>query len=149
MLTVSEDSLSAAMVGVLEREKLVVEPAGAAAVAAMVDHPDAFATPAVVVLSGGNVDPLLMGKLIRHGMAAAGRYLQLRVRIPDSPGGLATLLTELAALGANVLEVAHERTSRQLHVDEVDVLLQLETRGSPHAEKVVGRLRECGYPVWE
>ncbi|MGI9158001.1 MAG: threonine ammonia-lyase [Marmoricola sp.] len=147
VVTVSEDSLSAALVGVLEREKLVVEPAGAAAVAAVLEQPDAFETPVVVVLSGGNVDPLLMGKLIRHGLAAAGRYLQLRVRIPDTPGGLATLLAELAAVGANVLEVSHERLSTQLQVDEVEVRLQLETRGSPHADEVVGRLRECGYDV--
>jgi threonine dehydratase len=149
VVTVSEDSLSSALVLLLERAKMVVEPAGAAAVAAMLDRPDEFGTPAVAVLSGGNVDPLLMGKLIRHGMAAAGRYLQLRVRIPDTPGGLAKLLGELAALGANVLEVAHERLSTQLRIDEVEVRLQLETRGVPHAEKVVGRLRECGYQVWE
>jgi threonine dehydratase len=149
VVTVSEDALSTALVLLLERAKMVVEPAGAAAVAAMMDRPDEFGTPAVAVLSGGNVDPLLMGKLIRHGMAAAGRYLQLRVRIPDTPGGLAKLLGELAALGANVLEVAHERLSTQLQIDEVEVRLQLETRGSPHAEQVVGRLRECGYQVWE
>ncbi|MEP6817026.1 MAG: threonine ammonia-lyase [Marmoricola sp.] len=149
VITVSEDSLSSALVLLLERAKMVVEPAGAAAVAAMLDRPQEFGTPAVAVLSGGNVDPLLMGKLIRHGMAVAGRYLQLRVRIPDIPGGLAKLLGELAALGANVLEVAHERLSTQLQIDEVEVRLQLETRGLPHAEKVVGRLRECGYQVWE
>ena len=149
VVTVSEDSLSNALVLLLERAKMVVEPAGAAAVAAMLDRPHEFGTPAVAVLSGGNVDPLLMGKLIRHGMAAAGRYLQLRVRIPDTPGGLAKLLGELAALGANVLEVAHERLSTQLQIDEVEVRLQLETRGLPHAEKVVGRLRDCGYQVWE
>ena len=96
----------------------------------------AFETPAVAVLSGGNIDPLLLGKVIRHGMAAAGRYLNLRVCIPDLPGGLATLLTELGEAGANVLEVAHERISPSLHLDEVEVQLQLETRGEPHAEQV-------------
>ncbi|RLV50743.1 threonine ammonia-lyase [Nocardioides mangrovicus] len=147
IVVVSEDSLSAALVGVLEREKLVVEPSGGAAVAALLDAPDAYATPVVAVLSGGNVDPLLMGKLIRHGMAAAGRYLSLRVRIPDTPGGLARLLTELASLGANVLDVAHERVSDQLSVDEVDVQVQLETRGADHAERVIERLRELEYVV--
>ncbi len=149
VVTVSEESLSTAMVLLLERAKLVVEPAGAAAVAAILDDPTAFATPAVAVLSGGNVDPLLMGKLIRHGMTAAGRYLRLRVRIPDTPGGLARMLTELAGLGANVLEVAHERTSTELHLDEVDVGLQLETRGPDHAERVVAGLRDRGYEVTE
>ena len=75
-----------------------------------------------------------MGKLIRHGMAAAGRYLQLRVRIPDVPGGLASCSASSPSLGANVLEVSHERLSVELHLDEVEVRLQLETRGLPHAE---------------
>ena len=111
---------------------MLVEPAGAAAVAAMLDHPTAFETPAVAVLSGGNIDPLLLGKVIRHGMAAAGRYLNLRVCIPDLPGGLAQLLTDISEVGGNVLEVVHERISPSLHLDEVEVHLQLETRGEPH-----------------
>ena len=103
----------------------------------------------MAVLSGGNIDPLLLGKVIRHGMAAAFRYLNLHVTIPDVPGGLAQLLTEVSAAGANVLEVMHERISPALHLDEVEVHLQLETRGEPHAEKVVARLRERGYRVIE
>jgi threonine dehydratase len=101
------------------------------------------------VLSGGNIDPLLLGKVIRHGMAAAGRYLNLRVLIPDVPGGLAQLLGDVSAVGANVLEVAHERISPTLHVDEVEVHLQLETRGAPHTELLLARLRERGYRVYE
>jgi threonine dehydratase len=147
VVTVSEESISRALVLLLERAKLVVEPAGAVAVAAILDHPDRFATPAVAVLSGGNVDPLLLGKLIRHGMAAAGRYLSLRVRIPDRPGGLARLLGELADEGANVMEVVHERILTTLSIDEVEVLLQLETRSTAHAEAVLERLREHGYRV--
>ena len=103
----------------------------------------------MAVLSGGNIDPLLLGKVIRHGMAAAGRYLNLQVCIPDVPGGLATLLGEVSAVGANVLEVMHERISPSLHLDEVEVHLQLETRGEPHAERVLSRLRERGYRVYE
>jgi threonine dehydratase len=147
IVTVSEDALARAVLATLERAKMLVEPAGAAAVAALLEHPTAFRTPAVAVLSGGNVDPLLLGKVIRHGMAAAGRYLNLRVCIPDVPGGLAQLLTEISAVGANVLEVAHERISPTLHVDEVEVRLQLETRGEPHAQQVVTRLGEHGYRV--
>lgn len=147
IVTVSEESISGALVMLLERAKMVVEPAGAVAVAAILDEPSGFATPAVAVLSGGNVDPLLLGKLIRHGMAAAGRFLSLRVRIPDRPGGLATLLAELADAGANVLEVVHERNAASLSIDEVDVQVQLETRGVPHAETVIERLREHGYAV--
>lgn len=149
VITVSEESISTALVLLLERAKLVVEPAGAVGVAAILDDPKAFTTPVVAVLSGGNVDPLLLGKLIRHGMASAGRYLQLTVRIPDRPGGLARLLTELADAGANVLEVFHERTSRSLSVDEVEVRLQLESKGPDHADLIVERLREHGYQVGE
>jgi threonine dehydratase len=149
VLTVSEESLSQALLALMERAKMIVEPAGAAAVAAMLDHPTAFETPAVAVLSGGNIDPLLLGKVIRHGMAAAGRYLYLRVNIPDLPGGLAALLRELGDAGANILEVAHERISPSLHLDEVEVRIQAETRGESHAEQVLARLRECGYRVYE
>ncbi len=149
IVTVSEDSLSRALLALAERAKMIVEPAGAAAVAAILDDPSAYQTPAVAVLSGGNIDPLLLGKVIRHGMAAAGRYLNLHVNIPDVPGGLATLLGEVGGVGANVLEVVHERISPTLHLEEVEVHLQLETRGEQHAERVLTRLRECGYRVHE
>jgi threonine dehydratase len=147
VVTVSEESMSRALLALVERAKMVVEPAGGAAVAALLDQPTAFRTPAVAVLSGGNIDPLLLGKVIRHGMAAAGRYLNLHVNIPDNPGGLARLLAEVGDAGANVLEVVHERISPSLHLDEVEVHLQLETRGEPHAERVLTRLRGCGYRV--
>ena len=149
VVTVSEESMSRALVLLLERAKMVVEPSGAAAVAAIMDHPQAFRTPTVAVLSGGNVDPLLLGNLIRHGMASTGRYLNLRCVIPDRPGGLAHLLAELADVGANVIEVSHERTSVALHVGEVEVRLQLETKGPSHADAVLSRLREHGYHVVE
>ncbi len=149
VITVSEESLSRALLALLERAKLVVEPAGAAAVAAILDDPTAFPTPAVAVLSGGNIDPLLLGKVIRHGLVAAGRYLYLRVCIPDVPGGLAQLLSEIGEVAANVLEVVHERISPSLSMDEVEVHLQLETRGPHHAEQVMARLRERGYRVFE
>jgi threonine dehydratase len=147
VVTVSEESISQALVLLLERAKMVVEPAGAVGVAAVLDQPDRFSTPSVVVLSGGNIDPLLLGKVIRHGMASAGRYLNIRVRIPDRPGGLARLLGELADAGANVLDVMHQRTSISLTLDEVEVQVQLETRGPEHADAVLARLREHGYRV--
>ena len=147
LLTVSEEALSRALVALVEREKVVVEPAGAAAAAALCEEPDRFAGPVVVLLSGGNIDPLLLSKVIRHGMAAARRYLNLQVTLPDLPGGLARLLTLVGDAGANVIEVAHERISPSLLLDEVDVHLQLETRGEPHAEAVIARLQEHGYTV--
>jgi len=145
VLTVDENSLSKALLLVLERAKLVVEPAGAAAVAAVLDEPQRFKPPVVVVLSGGNIDPLLLMRVIRHGMAAAGRYLSLRVRIPDTPGGLATLLARLAEVDANIIEVLHERISETLNLDEVEVALQLETRGEDHRARVLASLISNGY----
>ena len=149
VVTVSEESMSRALLALLERAKMVVEPAGAAGVAALLDDPTAYQTPAVAVLSGGNIDPLLLGKVIQHGMASAGRYISLHVNIPDVPGGLAELLTEVGRAGANVLEVVHERISPALDLDRVEVHLQLETRGAPHAERLLTRLRECGYRIHE
>lgn len=147
VLTVSEESISRAVVSLLERAKLVVEPAGAVGVAALLDDPSAFRTPAVAVLSGGNVDPLLLTKLIRHGLASAKRYLHLAVRIPDRPGGLAGLLAALASTGVNVLEISHERTSGTLGLDEVEVHVHVETRGPDHAESALRLLGIAGYPV--
>jgi threonine dehydratase len=147
IVTVDEDALSRALLLCLERAKLVVEPAGAAAVAALMDDPTAFDPPVVAVLSGGNVDPVLLSKVIRHGMIAAGRYLSLRVRIPDRPGGLAALLSVLAGSGANVLDVEHQRTGRGLHLDEVEVDLQLETRGRDHGDAVIAALQGASYVV--
>jgi threonine dehydratase len=149
VVTVSEASLSTAVLATLERTKMVVEPAGAAAVAAILDDPSRFGTPAVGVLSGGNIDPLLLGKVIQHGMAAAGRYLNLRLRIPDHPGGLARLLGEISEAGANVVEVSHARIDADLSLDDVEVHVQLETRGPAHAEALATRLREHGYRIFE
>jgi threonine dehydratase len=145
VITVSEESLSTALCALMERAKVVVEPAGAAAVAAILDAPHAFEGPVVAVLSGGNMDPLLMMRVIRHGMAAQGRYLSIRCRVLDRPGGLAGLLAELSAAEANVLDVVHERISETLPLDQVEVVLQLETRGPPHRAEVLERLEERGY----
>ncbi len=145
--TVSEESLSTALLALIERAKVVVEPAGAAAVAALLDDPTAFAGPTVAVLSGGNIDPLLLMRVIRHGMAAQGRYLSVQCRIPDRPGGLAQLLSRLSACDANVLDVVHERNAESLPLDQVDVVLQMEMRGPEHRDLVLATLREHGYAL--
>jgi threonine dehydratase len=143
--TVSEEDLSRALLFCLERAKLVVEPAGVAALAAVLAEPRAFEPPVVVVLSGGNIDPVLLLKVVQHGMAAAGRYLSLRLRVPDRPGSLAGVLAELAAVGANVLEVEHERIATRLSIGEVEVFVVLETRGPDHAAEVTAALVSAGY----
>ena len=147
VVTVSEESLSKALLMVLERAKLVVEPAGAAACAALMDDPKAFEPPVVVVLSGGNIDPLLLHRVLQHGLAAAGRYLSFSALISDRPGGLHALLGELASADASVIEVEHVRTGAHLRLNEVEVAVQVETRGQEHAAEVLERLRAAGYRV--
>ncbi|MEV1293236.1 threonine ammonia-lyase [Pseudonocardia sp. NPDC049635] len=147
LVTVGEDALAGALVHCLERAKLVVEPAGAAPVAALLEHPDRFTGPVVAVLSGGNVDPLVLLQVIRNGLVASSRYLTLRVQVPDRPGALAELLARVGSLGANVTDVAHSRISGALPVGEVDVELSLETRGPEHRDTIVAGLRAAGYAV--
>ncbi|MEU8567677.1 threonine ammonia-lyase [Streptomyces pathocidini] len=145
--TVSEDELSSALLLCLERAKLVVEPAGASSVAALLSQPGTFEGPVVAVLSGGNVDPLLMQRVLRHGMAAAGRYLSLRLRLTDRPGALATLLGVLSVVDANVLDVSHVRTDPRLGLTEAEVELHLETKGPEHCAELEAALREAGYTI--
>jgi threonine ammonia-lyase medium form len=145
--TVSEESISQALLHLLERAKMVVEPAGAAGVASLMTEPQAFEPPVVAVLSGGNIDPLLMLRVIRHGMSSARRYLSFRLRVPDRPGSLAGLLAVLAETDANVLEVEHVRTGATLSVGEVEIGLQLETKGPEHCDQVLATLRAKGYPL--
>ncbi|MET7441129.1 threonine ammonia-lyase [Streptomyces sp. NPDC004082] len=145
--TVSENHLSSALLLCLERAKLVVEPAGASPVAALLSEPGSFEGPVVAVLSGGNVDPLLIQRILRHGMAAAGRYLAVTLRLTDRPGALATLLGVLSVADANVLDVSHVRTDPRLGLTEVEVELHLETKGPEHCAEVNRALRTAGYTV--
>jgi threonine dehydratase len=145
VVTVSEDAMSRALLLCLERAKMVVEPAGVAAVAAVLEDPVHFEPPVVAVLSGGNVDPVLLLRVIQHGMVAAGRYLSLRVRIGDRPGELAALLALLAEQGGNVLDVEHSRTTSRLHLGEVEVALSVETRGQKHRAQLLAALRAAGH----
>ncbi len=147
IVTVSEEALSRALLLCLERAKLVVEPAGVAGVAAILDDPARFEPPVVAVLSGGNIDPVLLLRVIQHGLIAAGRYLSVRVRIPDRPGELARLLGLLAELGGNVLDVEHSRTGPRLHLGEVEVALEVETRGVEHGDELVAALRRAGHTL--
>jgi len=148
IVTVSEPGLARAVVLLLERAKVVVEPAGAAGVAALLEGVgDQLRTPVVAVLSGGNVDPLLLLRIIRSGLVAAGRFLSLRVVVPDRPGALAGLLAQLAAADANVLEVVHQRVSGRLAVGEVSIDVAVETRGPEHADRLVDALRATGRSV--
>jgi threonine dehydratase len=116
-------------------------------VAAMLTGAATVEAPAVAVLSGGNIDPMLLMRVIEHGLAAAGRYQTFTVRCGDRPGQLALLLSEIARYGANVLDVSHRRQDPRLRLGEVEVALAVETRGPDHAERLISALRETGYTV--
>jgi threonine dehydratase len=147
VVTVSDEDISRALLMLLERGKLVVEPAGSVGVAALLSGAVEVETPAVAVLSGGNIDPMLMLRVIEHGLAAAGRYLTFTVRCGDRPGHLARLLTQIAEHGANVVDVAHRRQDPRLRLGEVEVALSVETRGAEHSDRLVTALRGAGYTV--
>jgi len=143
--TVTEEDLSRALLLVAERAKLLVEPAGAAGVAALMADPHGVEGPVVAVLSGGNVDPLVLMRVVRHGLASAGRFLQLSVLLDDTPGALAALLGELADAGGNVMHISHVRTGEDLAFDEVAIDVQVETKGPEHCVALLHRLRVAGY----
>lgn len=147
VVTVSEEEISRALLLLFERAKAVVEPAGAVALAAILAGRVPGTGPVVALLTGGNIDPLLMLKVVDHGLSAAGRYLLLRIVLDDRPGALATLTAAVADMGLNVLEVEHHRSGVVLGIDEVEVLLTLETRDPDHREEVVNSLRSRGYRV--
>ncbi|MEV0426673.1 threonine ammonia-lyase [Micromonospora sp. NPDC050495] len=148
IVTVSEEDISRALLMLLERGKQVVEPAGAVGVAALLAGVvEGVRTPVVAVLSGGNIDPLLMLRVIEHGLAAAGRYLRVTVRCTDRPGQLASLLSEIAEHRANVVDVEHQRANPHLRLGEVEVALSVETRGVEHSDTLISALRASGYQV--
>ena len=147
VVTVTEEDISRAVLLLLERAKAVVEPAGAATLAALLAGKVPGTGPVVAVLSGGNVDPLLLIKLIDHGLTAAGRYLRLRIVLDDRPGALADLSRAVADMSLNVLSVEHHRSGVALPLDRVEVLVTVETRDPAHRDEVVAGLRGAGYDV--
>jgi threonine dehydratase len=145
IVTVDENEISRAVLLLLERSKWVVEPAGAAALAAVLAGKISGTGEVAVVISGGNVDALLLTRLVEHGMTASGRFVTLRVVLTDKPGALAGLTASLAELRLNVISVDHHRRSPQLEIDQTEVLLTLETRDPEHRDRVVPFLVDRGY----
>lgn len=145
VVTVTEDDIARALLVLLERAKLVVEPAGAVGVAALMTGKVHSDGPIVVLLSGGNIDPLLMQRVIAHGLAASDRYLTLRIGLPDRPGQLARIAELVAEARANVVEVLHTRHGAGMQISEVALQLSVETRGPEHRDEVVAVLRRAGY----
>jgi len=145
VVTVSEDSLARALIFLLERAKLVVEPAGAVGVAALLDGKIQNPGTTAVILSGGNIDPMLMLKVIQRGLAAAGRYLVVRMLLDDRPGSLATISRIIAESDANVTGVDHTRVGGSISMGDVAITINMETKGHEHCEKVLQNLRAEGF----
>ena len=149
VVTVDDPATAQAVLLLLERAKQLVEPSGAIGLGALLAGVTDIETPAVVVLSGGNIDPLVLRTLISTGLAEEDRYLAIRCRVQDRPGSLAKLLDEIADERANVVTVEHHRLRDWIGLGMVEVVLELETRGSDHAAHLVATLRDHGYDVEE
>ncbi|MCC9195552.1 threonine ammonia-lyase [Arthrobacter sp. zg-Y820] len=145
VVTVSEDSLARALIFLLERSKMVVEPAGAVGVAALMDGKIENPGNTAVILSGGNIDPMLMLKVIQRGLAAAGRYLVVRILLDDRPGSLATISRIIAESDANVTGVDHTRVGGSISMGDVAITINMETKGHEHCELVLNNLRAQGF----
>jgi threonine dehydratase len=145
VVTVTDDDTARALLVLLERAKLVVEPAGAVAVAAILTGQVKDAGVTVAILSGGNIDPLVMERVISRGLAASERYLKLKLMLPDRPGQLARVAELIAEASANVVEVLHTRHGKNALITDVELELSVETRGPEHVRAVLEHLRQAGY----
>ncbi|PZE64846.1 threonine ammonia-lyase [Curtobacterium sp. MCBD17_021] len=145
IVTVSDDDVARALLVLLERAKLVVEAAGAVGVAAIMSGAVHDTGRTVVLLSGGNIDPLMMERIITRGLVAASRYIGIRIMLPDRPGQLARVSQIISDAGANVVEVLHTRHGQGLVISEVALDLSIEARGPGHADEVMARLQEAGF----
>ena len=144
VVTVSEDEIAQAILVLMERSKQVVEPAGAVAVAALISGKAKAKGKTVAILSGGNMDPLLLQRVIRHGLSASDRYTNFSVMLPDRPGQLALTAEVIAGAHANVVEVLHTRHGNGLQISEVELNLSVETSGHEHRMEVVKALEKAG-----
>jgi threonine dehydratase len=151
VVTVGEEELANAILLLLEIEKTVVEGAGAAPLAALLNRPLGLAGATVVlVLSGGNIDVTMLSRIIERGLVKDGRLVRLGVLVLDRPGGLARLSALIAEARANIVRIEHDRAfSRWAAIGETEVELTLETMGREHVEELTRRLAAAGYQVTE
>ncbi len=149
MLTVDDEQIAQAITLLCERQKLIVEGAGAAGVAALVSGAlgDVAGRTVVIVLSGGNIDLLLLQGIMRHGLTTAGRYMRFTTRMADRPGALREFLDILTAERVNIVDMFHHRDGTDLGVKDTAVDITVETRDHAHGELVIERIRAGGYPA--
>ena len=148
VVTVTEEEIAQALLLMTERARLVLEPAAAVGVAGAMLRKAEMTFPAVVIVSGGNIDPLLLLRVIRFGMTSSGRYFSFRTKLRDRPGELQRLSGVIAQVGVNVVGIEHRREG-VLHssLNDVEVSLQVELRGPDHVTELIARLGENGYEV--
>ena len=147
VVTVDDSAIGEALVLLLERVKAVVEPSAAAALAAVLTGAVAGSGPVLLVLSGGNVDPLLLTHLVERGLSAAGRYVRFEITVPDRPGGLAAAAADLADTGLNILDIEHHRAGSATALGQVAVAVTAETRGPEHRDGALDTLRDRGWTI--
>ncbi|SFR35354.1 threonine ammonia-lyase [Halogeometricum limi] len=149
VVTVSDEEIAVTLTYLLERTKTLVEGAGAVALAALIFEKFDFEDGEVVVpaLCGGNIDMNQLTTVVMRGLVETGRYLKVRTVLRDRPGALYDLLSVIADAQANIYAIRHDRTSREIGMNETDVELDLETRGHDHVEQLLASLRERGYKV--
>jgi threonine dehydratase len=142
IVVVNDAETTSALAYVLDRSKIMVEPAGAVGVAALMEKriPDDAPDPVCIVLSGGNIDLMLLGKAVRHGLEASGRFAEYTVLVPDQPGNLAAVLQTIAGQGGNVLLVEHHREGFGLPFGWVEIEISVETRDADHAARIEAAL---------
>jgi threonine dehydratase len=146
IISVEEEAIAMAIVSLMEKSKLVVEGAGAVGLAALLyGMKPIHQGHTVCLLSGGNLDVQTMSRVVERGMLAEGRYLKLRLEMIDMPGALAKLTGVLSQIGANIFQVSHDRHKSSLPLGEAEVILELETRGPGHIQKILLVLEEEGY----
>ena len=148
VLLVGEDPIEQAILMLLEIEKTVVEGAGAVGLAALRRWPEHFAGRHVgLVLSGGNIEPLMLAEIIHRGMVKSGRLVRLRFDVRDVPGALAEVAAALGRLGANIDEVQHQRAFTLLSVERALIDVVVQTRGDAHVQQLLDSMRADGYRV--
>ncbi len=146
LMLVDEGDIEHAIVMLLEVEKTLVEGAGATGLAALLREPARFAGRNVaLVLSGGNIDPLLLAAIVQRGMVRAGRLVRIRIGARDTPGVLARITAVIAAAGANIDEVHHQRAFSALPAQNVEVEVVLQTRNPAHVGEVLAALQGAGF----
>lgn len=131
-----------AMFLLMERSKMVVEPAGAVGLAHLLSKKPKPGKKIVVILSGGNVDMYLLGQIVDKGLAAMGRLLKISILLPDRPGALKEVVDEITAANANIVEVVHDRLSYNINAGSAGVTLSLETEGKSSADELIERLKK-------